>query len=73
MIDINRLASIADRFEGLEVRGGTVVVRPPADARGSTAVIATFESSADAKKFIELCEALPALQKAAEHEPAVQA
>jgi hypothetical protein len=61
MPNMDRLSLAANRFEGLALRGDRVIVREPSDARASVAVVCTFESAETARKFLELCEALPEL------------
>lgn len=64
--NLARLQLAAARFEGLQIRGDRVIVRMPTDSRASVAVMATFESADSARKFLEICEALPDLLQAAE-------
>lgn len=64
MRDLSRLTKAVETFKGIELRGGLVAVRLPADARGSTTVVCMFEKQAEAKLFAELAEALPEMLEA---------
>lgn len=60
-LNVDRLTVNVSRFEGLELRGDRVVVRVPSDARASVAVVCIFENADTAKRFLEVCDALPEL------------